>query len=244
MREQREDRPEPNSTALLRTAAAFAVGAYAGWAALAWWHYGGAARSTIGSDALLDRFMPVYDVADRHATDVAAPAAVALDTATRLNLLRLPVAQAIIRARELILGATRIEQRSAPQGLLDEVQSLGWGILERVPDREIVVGAATRPWEASVTFRSIPSADFATFSESGYVKIAWTLRADPRGDHACVLRTDTRAIATDAAAARRFRRYWALLSPGIVLIRVNALHAVKKEAERRARGNLPGEGSL
>ena len=47
--------------------------------------------------------------------------------------------------------------------------------------------------------------------------------------------TETRAVATDAEARRRFRNYWALISPGVKLIRLAALHNVKKVAESRAK---------
>ena len=67
------------------------------------------------------------------------------------------------------------------------------------------------------------------------MKIAWTLRADPLGANESVFRTETRAIATDAAARAKFRRYWSFLSPGIALIRLMSLRPVKSEAERRAR---------
>jgi hypothetical protein len=40
-------------------------------------------------------------------------------------------------------------------------------------------------------------------------------------------------VATDPAARARFRRYWTLASPGIVLIRWELLRLVKREAERR-----------
>jgi hypothetical protein len=66
------------------------------------------------------------------------------------------------------------------------------------------------------------------------VKIVWTLRADPDGDGASVVRTETRVTTTDADARRKFRRYWSLASPGIVLIRRLALPLVKADAERRA----------
>jgi hypothetical protein len=37
---------------------------------------------------------------------------------------------------------------------------------------------------------------------------------------------------TDATARRRFRRYWAVMSPGILLIRYEMLRLVRREAER------------
>jgi hypothetical protein len=96
----------------------------------------------------------------------------------------------------------------------------------------LVVGAVTRPWEANVTFRPIPPDAFARFNEPGYVKIAWTMRADPAGDNVAVFRTETRAMATDAAARARFRLYWSFFSPGIRSIRALLLAPLKAEAER------------
>ncbi len=105
-----------------------------------------------------------------------------------------------------------------------------------MPDREIVLGAITRPWEADVTFRGLPPAAFASFWEPGYVKIAWTLRADATGPESSVFRTETRAVATDEGAARSFRRYWSLASPGTAAVRWFSLRPLRHEAERRAQG--------
>jgi hypothetical protein len=94
------------------------------------------------------------------------------------------------------------------------------------------MGAVTQPWKADVVFRALPPERFAAFAEPGYVKIAWTLRADPTGSSNCVFRTETRVIATDAESRRRFRRYWAFLSPGIFLVRYEILRLLEKETER------------
>jgi hypothetical protein len=45
-------------------------------------------------------------------------------------------------------------------------------VLADVPEREVVVGAVTKPWEANVTFRALPPDQFAGFAEPGFVKIA------------------------------------------------------------------------
>jgi hypothetical protein len=104
-----------------------------------------------------------------------------------------------------------------------------------MPGREVVLGAVTKPWEPNPTFRAIPPAEFASFREPGFVKIAWTLRADSRHDGGCDFWTETRAVATDDTARRRFRWYWARFSPGVALIRYLSLAPLKAEAERRAR---------
>ena len=75
---------------------------------------------------------------------------------------------------------------------------------------------------------------FRAFREPGYVKIAWTLRADPVSESQSVFRTETRAMTTDPPARAKFRWYWARFSPGIVLIRRVMLGLLKTQAERRA----------
>ena len=212
-----------------------AAGAYGAYAAITWFRYGQPSRPEPESqDPLLDRFMPSCDVAERHHIRVSAPAEITFAAAREADLLESPIARAIFKAREVIFGSEP-DRTTRPRGLLAMMQSLGWRVLAEVPGREVVVGAVTQPWEANVTFRGLPPDEFAAFNEPGYVKIAWTLRADPIAPTESVFRTETRAIATDASARARFRRYWSFLSLGIIVIRWMMLQPLKAEAERRAR---------
>jgi hypothetical protein len=219
----------------LAAGAGLAAGVYGAYAAVTWCRYGHVRQpGDHERDDLLDRFMPRYEVVERHHVSVAAPAAVTLRAARDQALFRLPVVRAIVRARELALGATP-DARVQPQGLLDATLALGWGLLAEVPDREIVVGAVTKPWEPNVSFRALAPDQFAAFAEPGFVKIVWTLRADPIDDRTSVFRTETRAAATDPVARARFRRYWSWASPGIALIRRLSLLPLRREAERQCR---------
>jgi hypothetical protein len=212
------------------------AGAYLTCVAYAYSRYGRApALRPDEEDTLLDHFMPDYDVAERHSVDIAAPPAITLATAANAGLMASPLVRTIVRAREIVLGATPDSARR-PRGLLDEMTALGWRVLAGIPDREIVVGAVTQPWHANVVFRGLPPEEFAGFDEPGYVKIAWTLRADPVADGTSIFRTETRVVTTDAAARRLFRWYWARFSPGIILIRRELVRRLKRDAERRARG--------
>ena len=94
---------------------------------------------------------------------------------------------------------------------------------------------ATRPSEPNPRFRALAPDRFAAFDEPDYVKIVWSLRADAVGAHESIFRTETRAVATDDLARLTFRRYWALVSPGVALIRRSSLGPLKADAERRAR---------
>ena len=213
--------------------AGVAAGAYATWAGLTWVRYGHPPPPAPDErDFWLDTFMPSYDVVERHQIRVAAPADVTLTAARDMDLFDAPAIRAIFKARELLLGSTPSGQKP-PKTLVDQMLALGWGILSETPGRELVAGAVTKPWEANVTFRAIAPDAFAAFREPDYVKIVWTLRADPVAPGESIFRTETRSVATDAGARTKFRRYWSLLSPGIYLIRWLSLAPLKAEAERR-----------
>jgi hypothetical protein len=207
---------------------------YATYVGVAWLRYGKKTPATReDADELLDRFMPEYDVAERHHVRVAAPADVTLSAAADTDLWQSAIVSAIFRTRDLVLGAEP-DAGTRPRSLLALMKSLGWGVLADVPGREIVLGAVTQPWKANVVFRALPPDTFAAFRDPDYVKIVWTLRADPIGAVDSVFRTETRVATTDSQARSKFRWYWARFSAGIVLIRHIALGLVKGEAERRA----------
>ena len=171
---------------------------------------------------------------ERHHIRLAAPAEITLAAASEIDLQESPLIRAIFKGRVLLRGSAP-DETTRPRGFLALTKSLGWGVLAETPGREIVMGAVTQPWEANVVSRGVPPKGFANFDEPGYVKIVWTLRADPSSDRESIFRTETRAVATDAAARARFRRYWSFLSPGIILIRRATLRPLHADAERRVR---------
>jgi hypothetical protein len=239
-----------NARRTLRTTIAVATASlamvalgYGAYAAAAWYRYGPRqAEDDENSDTLLDEFMPTFEVVERHEVQVLAPASVTFAVAREQDLFAMPLIKAIFRARELALGA-HAPNESRPRGLVAHMQALGWGVLAEVADREIVVGAVTKPWEPDVRFQSIPAADFRAYAEPGFVKIVWTLRVQSIEPGVTLFRTETRAIATDEAARKRFRKYWAFASPGIALIRRLSLAPLRREAERRA-GGITGDRSV
>jgi hypothetical protein len=88
---------------------------------------------------------------------------------------------------------------------------------------------------ADVQFRGLSPEEFAAFNEPGYAKIVWTIEVDPIGPSESIFRTETRVATTDPDSRRRFRRYWSLVCPGILLIRREILRVVRREAEHQAR---------
>ena len=181
----------------------------------------------------IDRFIPDADVRERHETIVHAPADLVFDVAENFAMERIPIVRAIFWLRARLM-------RSASAGparplRMKELTTLGWGVLARTPGRELVAGAVTQPWLGTVTFRPVAPGSFATFAEPDLVKIVWTLEAEPLGPALTYFRSQTRVLATDDGARKKFRHYWSRVSPGILLIRRLVGRGVRREAERRYR---------
>jgi hypothetical protein len=227
-------------TPRLRGLTGLALGAGAatlGYAGLVTWHrlhYGHSPADAADKSALLDDFIPSPEVVEHHHIEIDAPAEVVLDTATHMRLTDAPLVRTIITARELALGGEP-DRRMHPGPLVPQMQSIGWVVLAERPGREVALGAVTIPWHANPVFRSIEPGAFEAFCEPGYVKIAWSLRAEPAGPGRSRFCTETRAVATDAGARAQFRRYWSYVAPGVELIRLAMLRPLKRAAERRAR---------
>lgn len=212
-------------------AAGIAALSYAGYVSATWARYGHRARRA-PPDPLLDRFMPDYEVAERHELPVSAPADVTFLAARALDLSRSPIVRAIFTGRSLLMRAARPADDDGPAPLLEKVLALGWGILAEVPGRKVVFGAVTKPWNADVVFESLEPDAFAAFDRPDYAKIVWTLEAEAVDAVRSIARTETRVATTDPASRARFRRYWATVSPGVLLIRRQMLRLLRRDAER------------
>ena len=218
----------------LAATAAVAAAGYAALVVLNKQRYGQVSGAPgVGRDSLLDRFIPAPEVSEHHQIDIRAPADVVMSTAKEIELLKSPVIRAVIKARELALGGEP-DRRAHPTKLLDQMLSIGWGVLAELPGRELVLGSVTQPWEASPVFRSVPASAFKDFDEPGFVKIAWTLRADPVDPNHSVFHTETRVCTTDEDARTRFRDYWSFVAPGVQVIRMALLRPLRDAAEARS----------
>jgi hypothetical protein len=108
----------------------------------------------------------------------------------------------------------------------------GQVFLDRAPD-EIVVGTVGKLHQIrDQEFAEVPTtADFATFAQPNHERLAMSIRAIP-GDHATLLALEHRTQPTDAAARRRFARYWLAIRPGGAFVTRQLLKAVARRAER------------
>ena len=118
--------------------------------------------------------------------------------------------------------------------ILDVAQRGGFVILEERPGREIVLGTCGQFWRLRGSGRcpDVRNADeMLAFGRPGYAKATLNFRVVPEGGGSRVT-TETRILATDDGARRRFAAYWRTIYPGSALIRRGWLAAIKRRAER------------
>ena len=231
-----ENRPLPRARRVLRTVVAglllfltcFTLG-WTAWATVEWLKYGRVVARP-PEDPIMSRFMPRYEVVEHHERIVAAPPAVVFRAVQSFRLEDSPVIRAIFSAREIILTQRSIQPLSPPP-FLQLARQIGWGILDSIRDREVAFGAITQPWRGDVHFRPLTPERFPAFDSAGYAKIAWSIGVDSLGPARSRLRTETRVMTTDPVSRAKFRRYWSIYSPGIVLIRREALRLIGRAAE-------------
>ena len=183
--------------------------------------------------AALDRFLPAPDVRERYAVQVRAPAEFVFSVARQFDLQSVPLVRAIFWLRAKVMRARGDATRTVPRLDTAGLLCLGWGVLAEESGRLVVAGAVCRPWQADVVFTPLSADRFATYNEPGFVKIAWTLEAEPFAPGRARLATETRAAGTDPAARQKFRQYWRWARVGIIAIRWLVLPAIRREAERR-----------
>jgi hypothetical protein len=183
---------------------------------------------------LLDELMPRYDLSERHRVIVGAASGAAYEAARNVDLGRSTTVRLLFAFRGLLrwFGG---RGPSTPM-TLDGFLRGGFVLLAEDPGREIVLGVVGRFWRPRGEVVRLDPDGFLGFDRPGYAKAAWSIavRSDTRTGHT-ILVTETRVVATDAAARRRLRAYWALIRPFSGWVRRRMLALAKADAEGRGR---------
>jgi hypothetical protein len=178
----------------------------------------------------LDNALPSYDVRERHSITVKADPGTVLDEVLRMTPRDVPVMVVLMALGlpSLLLGRGALGVGGRP--IVQQFERAGFVRLGTAED-ELVLAAVGRFWRPSGGLRRVSAESFAAFGEPGWAKGAVNFRVVRARDHT-LLSTETRVLATDAAARRSFRHYWRLISPGSAVIRIAWLRAIRRGAER------------
>jgi hypothetical protein len=183
---------------------------------------------------LIDRFMPDYDVVERHSIYVDAPGDVVFRTVDGLTPEEVPSFGVLMGIRSLPSRLARKDEipRRGNEPALQQLKDAGFKELIRHAPTETVIGVIGRFWQLKPTILTDFGApnEFVSFEQPGYTKATMNFHVWPEGEGS-MLTSETRVKATDDIARRRFRRYWLVVRPGSAVIRHGLLKAVKKKAE-------------
>lgn len=182
---------------------------------------------------LIRKYLPEFEYREHNTTLVVAAPSTAYNAMRSLDFSRSWLIRSIFTAREflyhLFAKHNHITKSPVFGSLVESALKLGWSVLEEEPNRELVVGAVTRPWETKVIFQGLSGQEFITFSKPGYAKIVWNIAVQEVKPGVTQVSTETLVTLTDSFARRKFRYYWLLFSLGIRLVRYAALRMVKRD---------------
>ena len=168
---------------------------------------------------LIDRHLPDYDVSASERVVVDAEPAQVWTRAMDADLRWRP------RGRHMRLGGLGA--------------SGSWIQLDEDFGRELVVGAVGHLRGPRLRWRQSIAAEFASFDEPGYTKLALNLTVQPYGDGRTVLSCEARCAGTDRSARRRLLRRWRAASPLLGMLARHELRGIRDEAERQFGDTVP-----
>ena len=186
---------------------------------------------------IIDAVMPDFDASIAEHVIVRNDPAATFRAARELDFLtvRTPLVDAAVWLRGLPARVTHQAEGPPPRLVLGEgVRLPGWLILGEQPDRELAFGAVGKFWQPNIEWNDIGIDEFATFTESGWGKIAANFSVLPYGERAALLTYECRTVTTDADSRRKFMRYWWLMRPFIAHIFRATVLTIRANAEQAA----------
>jgi hypothetical protein len=197
------------------------------------WYAASDALPASVSTALLESFMPAYDVQEVHSTFVDAPPARAYAAILAVTPGETALARPLFWVRTLpgrVAGGSAIDAGVWNRPLL---QVPGPAVLSQIPDKEIIVGLIGEFWTLRGGRRVAVQGPehFKAFNDPGFAVSTLSFHITPEGSGSRVT-TITRVRTTDPGSRRAFRRYWRIIGTGSAVLRRTWLRAVKARAER------------
>ena len=186
-------------------------------------------------ESRLDEWMPEWQFSEFHSTQVqATPERIyrAIHEVSGDEILLLRTLTWIRNPRWPGSGRESILNPPEKKPILDVALAGGFRLAADDPPGEVVLLTLVM-WDG-VTRPS--SADAAGLREMmrkpGNAVAAMNFRVRDDGNGWCTVTTETRVLATDDGARRRFARYWRVIYPGSSLLRYTWLRAIRIRAEK------------
>ncbi len=184
----------------------------------------------------LDEFAPVYQFSEAVSIPVRAPADRVYRAIFEVTAAEVPFYRTLVWLRRGgASGPESVLNPPAGEPLIAVATRTSFLKLAEDPGREFVMGTVVMaPAGVRLASGSNP-ASFRSLNQEGFAKATMNFVVEPQGPEWSLLRTETRVYATDPGSRDSFTRYWRVIAPGSVLIRLMWLRAIKVRAEATAR---------
>lgn len=191
--------------------------------------------------ALIDRYLPNYDVRERHHLRVHASPEVTYAAVQTADLARSRVVALLLAMRTIpttiaqgMSGARSPNRKAHTPVTLAGLAKRSFRILEDSAPDELVIGLEGQFWRAS---GGVCTPDPDTFLRSmpseGTARAVWNFRVLATTPDYREVWTVTRVLCASPEVRRRFLPYWWLIRPGSRAIRRAMLRAIRDHAEHR-----------
>ncbi len=178
----------------------------------------------------LDRYFPVWQFAERHSIEIAAPPDRVYRAIKEVTADEIPLFQALTWIRRFgRSGPENILNAPATKPLMEVATRSGFRMFADEPDREtlLVTMLVVPPGRSRVPTPE----EVRTLAMPGYAKVGMNFLIEPIDVLRTRVVTETRVFATDAPTVSVFKRYWRMIYPGSAIIRLTWLRAIKRRAE-------------
>lgn len=173
--------------------------------------------ATNSNQLLIDRYLPVYDLAITEHLVIEASAEAAFTAAKDLDFMKVrsPLLTASFWVRGLPARLRGHAVEPPPElRLASGTKGLpGWLFFGEIPSHEVAFGALGKFWKSDIKWRDVPLEEFPGFAEPGWGKIACHFLIRDDGPGHVVITYECRTGTTDAKARRSMTRYWWLIRP-------------------------------
>lgn len=210
---------------------------------------------TVGpGEMLIDEWLPDFDATIIEHIVIDSPPDVVYRAARDLDFMAVhsPIVDAVMYLRALperigrrarggpappplptMRLADLFDESAGPEGLE------GWLALGEVPGQELVFGAIGKVWQPDIDWKTVPADAFRDFADPDYAKLVVGFSVRDYGKDRTLLSYEARTAGTDAAARRKFLRYWWLVRRFVRFVMRAAVVTVKDLAEGGGTGLSP-----
>jgi hypothetical protein len=169
---------------------------------------------------LIDEFLPRYDFVETHDIRIRARAENVYQSLWEMDVCESWIARCLFFLRGL----------PSDKMTLKDLKKVRFEILDKIINRELVIGLAGRFWSIRGNLQKVNSESFRKFDKKGFAKAAWNFSIVEEGNESR-LTTETRIQCLDEQSRRSFGFYWTFIQPFSGLIRMEMLKIVKRKAE-------------